>query len=427
MIPDDAFLARRLAWLTALRLTVLSALLAVVGSLYLRERQLIGAYSSQVVLATVGAGFALAAVFAALLRIRVWLLPLTYAQLVFDQAAWTILAYVSGGVASPAMSLYGLTCVIGAVVAGVRGVLVAALSASAMVMGLGFALASGRLAPPRDQVGTYAVSFNDVSYHLAINLLALVVVALLAGYLAERLRSTGGELERATARADEAERLAMLGRFAAGLAHEIRNPLGSIAGSVDLLAAGAALGAEDKILCGIISREASRLNDLVSDMLDLAKPRVPELELVDAAVLASEVVQLASRSGRGSDVRVVREGPAREVTIEADPAQLRQILWNLVRNAVQASGADATVVVRVLARPEGGACIEVEDDGPGIPASARAHLFDAFFTTRTKGIGIGLAVVKRIVEDHGFRIEVDAGKERGAVFRVIVPPPARVA
>jgi signal transduction histidine kinase len=423
LIADDAFLARRLAWLTALRLTLLSLLLAVVAALYLKERALVGAFSTQVVLVTVGVAFALAAAFAAVLRVRRWLVPLAYVQLVFDQIAWTVLAYVTGGVASPAATFYGITCVLGAVVAGVSGAVVTAVAAAGLLIGLGVALSTGTLPAPRDHLGVYPVSFHDVSYHLALNLLALVVVAVLAGYLAERLRRTGGQLVVAEQRAEEAERLAMLGRFSAGLAHEIRNPLGSIAGSIELLATGGSLSDEDKVLCDIISREASRLNDLVTDMLDLAKPRAPERQPVDVAVLASEVVQLASRSGRGMDVRVKREGPERGVVVDADAGQLRQILWNLVRNAVQASGAGARVTVRVLEEPDRSVVIEVQDEGPGIASAAQEKLFDAFFTTRTHGVGIGLAVVKRIVDDHGFRIEALDAPTKGAIFRVTVPPP----
>lgn len=423
MTSDTESLARRLSWLAGLRLVVLSALLGAIIVLYLRERQVVGDFSTQLVLATVAGGFALAALFAAALRARKWLMPIAYGQLVVDQITWTLLAYVSGGAASGAASFYGLTCVFGAVVAGVRGVIVTVSTAAVLFASMSLGFATGWLRPPADQVAhSYPLAWKDVSYHLSLNLLALVVVAVLAGYLAERLQRAGGQLIEVTARAEQAERLALLGKFAAGLAHEIRNPLGSIAGSVELLAMAPSLSEEDKILCGIITREASRLNDLVTDMLDLVRPRQPELQPVDVATLAGEVVRLAARSGRGSDVVVRYDGPRDGVLVRADAGQLRQILWNLVRNAVQVSSAGAPVSVRVRVEASGAVALEVEDAGPGIPDSAREQLFDAFFTTRTQGVGIGLAVVKRIVDDHGFGITVESGAERGALFRVVVPP-----
>jgi signal transduction histidine kinase len=109
------------------------------------------------------------------------------------------------------------------------------------------------------------------------------------------------------------------------------------------------------------------------------------------------------------------DGPSESESIitRADAGQLRQVVWNLVRNAVQASSPGAEVMVKVSAT-----MLEVHDDGPGIGAEAQGRLFDAFFTTRSSGMGIGLAVVKRIVDEHGWRIEVESKEGRGATFRV---------
>jgi signal transduction histidine kinase len=245
----------------------------------------------------------------------------------------------------------------------------------------------------------------------------------MSGYLANRLRVAGGDLAIAEARAEEAERLAALGRLAAGLAHEIRNPLGGIAGSIELLRTSPGLTQEDRHLCDIVNREAERLNDLVDDMLDLARPRVPQPEDLEAAQLARDVVDLAARSGRGEDVHVRYDGLA-SLHLFADASQLRQVLWNLVRNAVQASSAGDEVIVRTSRTSGGEAAIEVIDQGPGIPSNARDRIFDAFYTTRSHGTGVGLAVVKRIVDAHRWRIEVDG--DDGATFRVLVPRDAVV-
>jgi signal transduction histidine kinase len=168
-----------------------------------------------------------------------------------------------------------------------------------------------------------------------------------------------------------------------------------------------------------VERETARLNDLVGDMLDLSRPRAPSKGLVDVAVTAADVVVLASRSGRGADVRVRYEGPE-SALIFADAAQIRQVVWNLVRNAIQASTAGDEVLVRVSSG-EGERVLEVRDRGQGISPEARERLFDAFFTTRSQGMGIGLAVVKRILDDHGFGIEVESVAEQGTVFRVRMP------
>jgi signal transduction histidine kinase len=274
----------------------------------------------------------------------------------------------------------------------------------------------------------YATTWAELIYPMLVNALAIIVVALLAGYLAERLRLTGGALVVATQRAAEAERLAMLGRIAAGLAHEIRNPLGSISGSVEILRESPALSADDKRLCDIVRGEVLRLNNLVTDMLDLSKQRTPEAEAVDVAKLAREVVDLAGRSERSAagDVRVAYEGPDEATLARCDASQMRQVLWNLVRNAVQASAAGKTVKVSVATGGAAGeVTLSVDDEGPGLTEEARARIFDAFYTTRAHGVGIGLAVVKRIVDEHaamGARIDVesplDTGGGGGASFRI---------
>jgi len=417
----EASLARRLAWLTALRLLVLTIVLIFTSTIYLRGFGF-GSFSSVFALATLSGAYVLAAGYATLLRLGRGLRAVAGAQLVTDQITWTALVYISGGVQSGATSLYGLTCLSGAILLGVRGGLVAAGAAAVAFLLLCIGFITGALpAPPDQPLEAYVPHGSDWSYPIVVNLLALGVVAALAGYLAERLRTTGGDLEAATARAEQAERLAALGRLAAGLAHEIRNPLGAIAGSIELLRTGGTLSPDDQKLCTIVEQETSRLNDLVGDMLDLARPRAPSKAPVDLAAIARDVVVLAARSGRGSDVSVTYQGPA-STLILADAAQMRQVVWNLVRNAIQASTAGDEIQVVIAGESgEPEQLLEVRDHGPGISPEARERLFDAFFTTRSQGMGIGLAVVKRILDDHGFAVEVESPGGEGTTIRVRVP------
>jgi two-component system sensor histidine kinase HydH len=410
-------LSRRLALLTAARLVFLTLCLALVGLFYLRGA-LLGSTTLRIGLALLIVSFALAGGYAALLRVGRGLAFVADAQIVLDQLSWTVVAYLTGGASSGAASLYGLSCLVGAALSGSRGAALAAGSGVVSYASLVILLATGTLAPPPDQpASVYQLSGDEIRFYLAVNALVMLVVALLAGTLAERLRWTGGELAMATERAERAERMAALGRLAAGLAHEIRNPLGSIAGSIDLLRTARGLSGDDQKLCDIIAREASRLNDLVTDMMDLSRPRSPEPAPVDVALLAQDVVKLAGHSGRGvSDVKVVYEGLP-SLLIRADGAQLRQLVWNLVRNGVQASSPGRPVRV-VLALEDGNAMLSVIDRGAGIDEEARSRLFDAFFTTRSHGTGVGLALVKRIADEHGFAIEVESGVGQGATFRV---------
>jgi two-component system sensor histidine kinase HydH len=411
-------LARRLAGLTAARLLLLLLSFVLVGGFYLRGKFGLGSYSLRVAFEAFGLAFGLTGVYAVLLRRGRHIERLAEAQLIVDQLTWTVVAYLTGGASSGATSFYGLSCLVGASLMGVRGAVLAALSGALSYGAMVFALQRGLLLPPPDQSPSiYYLSSDELTFYVLINLVVLIVVALLAGTLGDRLRFTGGELAAATARADQAERMAGLGRLAAGLAHEIRNPLGSIAGSIQLLRTANGLSDEDQRLCDIIQRETSRLNDLVTDMVDLSKPKKPIFTTVDAARVAREVVALAAKSGRAvSDVDVSYSG-AEAAEVWADGAQLRQLIWNLVRNAVQASRPSEGVEVAVETIGAQ-AWLRVSDHGVGIDDDARARLFDAFFTTRSQGTWMGLALVKRIADEHGFSILVDSSRGQGATFRV---------
>jgi two-component system, NtrC family, sensor histidine kinase HydH len=419
--PPDHSLAARLAWITGLRLAFLTLLLGATTTLYLRGDLARYPFSLEVVFVTIAAGFALAAVYGVSLRTGKRLQALAWAQIALDQLTWTAIVYVTGGATSGATSFYALTCLLGAILVGLRGAAVAAGLGIAIYSGLCAALHFGWVPPPLDQAeGAYALTESQIVYPLLVNALGMTLVALLGGYLAERLRLTGGALQVATQRANEAERLAVLGRIAAGLAHEIRNPLGSITGSIEMLRESPALSDEDRRLCDIVQREARRLNDLVGDMVDLSKPRRPRPEATDIAGLAREVVALAANAARGSDVGVAYEGPERETVARCDGPQMRQVVWNLVRNAIQASSAGSTVTVRVEQR-ERDVTLAVDDQGQGIPENVALRIFDDYFTTRTQGAGIGLAVVRRILQDHapmGAKLAVQRAPGGGASFRV---------
>lgn len=440
MYASDDRLANRLAWITGLRLAFVAVIFGATAFFYLRGELSRYPMSQTIVLATIGGSFALAAGYATALRTGRHLPRLAEAQIVLDQLTWTAIVYVSGGATSGATSFYALTCLVGAILIGLRGAALAAVTGISIFTALCTGFVLGWISPPADQAARgYAVTLDAIFYPLALNALGIVVVALLAGYLAERLRTTGGALVLANERAIAAERLAMLGRVAAGLAHEIRNPLGSISGSVEMLREAPGLSEEDKRLCDIIQNEAARLNNLVSDMMDLARPRKPEPVATDIAALAREVVELAARSERSGsgDVAVRYRGTDGPLYARCDPAQIRQVLWNLVRNAVQASGAGTTVKVSVETDGpvDGGRVrIAVTDQGPGIAEEQRQRIFEAFFTTRSKGAGIGLAVVRRIIDEHaayGATIDVRSAPEVGATFEIgltrlgaqALPPP----
>ncbi|MBW2526643.1 MAG: hypothetical protein JRI23_20845 [Deltaproteobacteria bacterium] len=416
----DTPLGKRLASLTAFRLLVLTTFLAIT-ELYYFKQLAFGGFSSRVAITTIAVAFALAATYAVLLRRGRGLKTMAYAQLLTDQLIWTAIVFISGGVTSGATALYGLTCLSGAILLYTPGALAALAAAVGSYISLCAALVTGVLPPPFDQsASVYEVSLDEMVYPVLSTVMTTAVVTVLAAYLAERLRAFGGRLEAVTARAEKAERLAGLGQLAAALAHEIRNPLGSIRGSVELLRTGPSLSEEDRQLCRIVEREVARLDDLVSDMLHLARPKEPDRAPTDLVDVVRGVVKLARGSSRAAEVSVRYEGPD-ELEVLADASQMRQVVWNLVRNAMQNSPDGSEATVTLLRLDDGDAALEVRDEGPGIAPSKREQIFEAFYTTRSHGVGIGLAVVRQITERHGFDIDVRSEPEDGSVFRVLVP------
>ena len=233
-------------------------------------------------------------------------------------------------------------------------------------------------------------------------------------------------------RASRADRLAVLGSLAAGLAHEIRNPLGSIAGSVELVRESEALGAEDKQLLDAVLRETDRLNELVTTMLEVGRPAYAQRRRVPLIPLCQEVLDLASKGAPKTLALALEtcriEGAARiaddtlEVTV--DPSQLRQILWNLVRNAIQFSPETSTVTLSVDRGFET-TTFEVRDEGAGVPEADRANVFDMFFTRRRGGMGLGLALSRQLVEGHGGHIGYRPNEPKGSIFCFTLPDAER--
>jgi two-component system sensor histidine kinase PilS (NtrC family) len=229
------------------------------------------------------------------------------------------------------------------------------------------------------------------------------------------------EIVRLREAATRGERLAVLGRLSAGLAHEIRNPLSSISGSVQLVRSSQQLEEEDRRLLGIVLREVERLDDLVSTMLLVGKPREPLRRRHDLRQLVEEVVAMARRGPAcDSGVYITTELPDEAVFAWVDGDQIRQVLWNLVKNALQASPRASTVCLRARSEQEV-AVFEVIDEGRGIDERQRERIYDMFHSERTHGAGIGLALVRQIIDAHGGSIDIVSEQRRGATFVVSVP------
>lgn len=233
--------------------------------------------------------------------------------------------------------------------------------------------------------------------------------------------------DRLERQAAEAERMAMIGAVASGLAHEIRNPLNSLNLNMQMLeeARGLSKGPERRLL-SITRSEIGRLEHLVTDFLAYARPRPIELDDVTAAALFERVTEVLAGEIRdhGAEVRIRDDSEGAAVRVDRD--QMSQLLLNLVQNSLAAAveaGRRPTVELRAFALP-GRLVLEVGDNGGGISEDDRPKIFDLFFSTRKGGTGLGLAIVDRIARAHGAEIEVDSTPGEGTTIRVLLPRPA---
>jgi two-component system, NtrC family, sensor histidine kinase PilS len=229
------------------------------------------------------------------------------------------------------------------------------------------------------------------------------------------------ELRRLEQHMQRAERLATVGQLAAGIAHEIRNPLASISGSIELLRQEPLESDEDRTLMAIVHREIQRLNELVGDLRDYANPRPSQPVEFDLGVLVRETLQVSRADPALAEVEVAVAADE-PLVVHADPSKLRQVVWNLVRNAADAAAAGGRHVRVEARRAEAHqATIAIEDDGPGIPPDRLARIFDPFYTTKPKGTGLGLATCHAVIAEHGGRIDVESEVGKGTKVVVRLP------
>jgi two-component system, NtrC family, sensor histidine kinase HydH len=248
--------------------------------------------------------------------------------------------------------------------------------------------------------------------------------------LSDRLEETNRQLRRAEADARRAERLAALGQLSAGLAHEIRNPLGVIKGSADMLTRKVA-GSEPLIeeLAGYISSEVNRLNALVVRFLDFARPSKLELHPERISDIVDRALDAATASVPDSGVKIERRYAPNLPEIAADAQLCEQVFVNLITNALQAMQSQepgAAKTLRLAIAPEEssgapGVGVSVEDSGPGVPPELREQIFNPFFTSKKDGVGLGLSIVAKIVDDHRGTLRLEDHLPRGARFHVFFP------
>lgn len=259
------------------------------------------------------------------------------------------------------------------------------------------------------------------------------VIGALTGALADQERSYRKRIEETAASLNQAykqlqesaeqlrraDRLSALGELSAGLAHEIRNPLGALDGAVQILRRPQLPEQSRQEFAAMAEKEVSRLNRLLGNFLEFARPHAPQLSLIEPGLLLESVRQLAAETAKMAGVSIrIRAGQVSPVFV--DPEQIKQVLLNLVLNAVQAMPAGGEIVLHC--RQEGGSVLlEVADQGVGIAEENMERIFDPFFTTRAGGTGLGLSIAYQVIHRHGGHLSASKNAGPGVTFVARLP------
>jgi two-component system, NtrC family, sensor histidine kinase PilS len=211
------------------------------------------------------------------------------------------------------------------------------------------------------------------------------------------------------------DRLAAVGRLAAGIAHEIRNPLASIAGSIKMLPQMSPFNDEQKTLVEIITRESARLNDIITDFLAYSREKSYKFVRMDLLPLLEDALVLLENRLPGSQLKIVRQYDAPQAFAAVDGDRMKQVFWNLLENAVRAMNQRGTITVFLRAVGDSW-LIGIGDTGPGVPAKLMDKIFEPFQSQFEGGTGLGLAIVYQVVQAHGAKIWVQSAAGGGAEF-----------
>lgn len=343
---------------------------------------------------------------------------LAYGQLIADTLIVTLIIFLTGSFSSLFPFLYMVVIIYSSMLLYWQGCLAVATCCAVgytLLVGLdffAFLTSFGLSANP--SIASYGGGY--VLYKLVITVSAFYAVAVLSSMLSEQVRKSRDELQAMADHVKRVERVAAIGGMAAGLAHEIKNPLAALTGSIQLLREDLNLAPDHQRLMAIILREADRLSSLVTNFLLFARPPAANAKPIELGPALLAAVELFEKDRSFSDRIAISKDVCQGVWVEMDPMHLQQVCWNLLLNAAEAIGGSGHVHVAVAAVSKRHACLRISDDGCGMTAATIKSIFDPFFTTKPSGTGLGLSIVQRILEPYRTRLDIESKPNCGSTF-----------
>jgi two-component system sensor histidine kinase PilS (NtrC family) len=343
---------------------------------------------------------------------------LAYVQVIVDTLFVTMILFVTGNYHSIFSFLYLVVIIYSSILLPPRGTIIVAALCSVQFGIMVDLEYYGVILPfgTKDVALASAYSWNQVIYKILITMSACLAVAFLSSFLSEQVRRTRRELRIMEEHVKRVEKMAAIGEMAAGLAHEIKNPLASLTGSIQLLRDDIRYDADHDRLMQIILREADRLSALVTNFLLYARPPAGKTEAIELDKILIDTIELFEKDANHDGRITTNKNIQPNIWVSMDPVHLRQILWNLLINASEAINGDGAIDIKLNSSKNKQAVISISDTGHGISQEDLQHIFDPFFTTKPSGTGLGLSIVHRILDAYDSMLDVESELDKGTTF-----------
>lgn len=415
--PESDF-DNKLKWLMFFRVLFTSLLLGSTIIVQLNENPSPLARPLLVLYGLIAGIFFISFIYALILRKVKQKLLFAYIQVGIDTLVVTLILFVTGGFSSIFSFLYLVVIIYSSMLFFRRGSMVMAALCSIQFGAMVDLEYYGLLKPFVMEGGLTAVNHagSHVLYKILITIVACFAVAFLSGLLSEQERKTKKELLALEDHVKRVEKMAYMGEMAAGMAHEIKNPLASVSASIQLLREIIQYNPDHDKLMQIVLRETERLSTLVNNFLLFAKPPSGKVETIKLDKALKETVELFEKDGTWRGRISIKSDFSPGIWVEMDPEHLRQVLWNLLLNAVEAIEGPGLIEIKMYSLQNGVAVIKISDNGCGMPGEIIRSIFDPFFTTKPKGTGLGLSIVHSILESYDSRLEVESEVNKGTTF-----------
>jgi two-component system sensor histidine kinase PilS (NtrC family) len=344
-------------------------------------------------------------------------LVFAYIQIGIDTFTVTIIIFVTGSFASIFSFLYLVVIIYSSMLLFRRGSMVMAVLCSIQYGTLIDLEYYGIINPFGVDGGNIILDYawSQVLFKVVITMVACFAVAFLSGFLSEQLRRAKNELSALEDRMKRVEKMVYMGEMAAGITHEIKNPLASLSGSIQILRKEVPYDPEHDKLMQIVLRETDRLSALANNFLLFAKPPAGKIKKIELENALTETVKLFEKDKAATDKVSITSEFSSNIWIEMDPVHLRQVIWNLLLNAAEAIEGEGLVGIKTYPLKNNYAGIEISDNGCGI-TDEHMSIFDPFFTTKSSGTGLGLSIVHSILESYDTWLDVESKVDRGTKF-----------